>query len=101
MSGNKDDGGKVRYELLPPEALEEVAKVLTFGAEKYGERNWELGINYSRVFGALLRHIWAWWNPLQPDKDDETGLSHLAHATCCVMFLLTFEQRGMTKLDDR
>lgn len=99
--GTKFDAGKARYDLLPPELLEETAQILTFGAEKYEDRNWELGIKYSRVFGALMRHLWAWWNPLVPSTDSETGRSHLAHAACCLSFLLAYEGRGMSEFDDR
>lgn len=97
--GTKLDTGKIRYDLVPPEALEEITKVLTFGAKKYADRNWEGGIAYGRVFGALMRHLWAWWKNSGPDA--ETGLSHLAHAGCCIFFLLTYEQRKMTSFDDR
>jgi len=107
--GRKDDGGKIRLELLPPEMLMAVAEVLTFGATKYDDRNWENGIKWSRVFGALMRHMWAWWggrgpttkNFLLGDLDDETGYSHLWHAGCCIAFLITYEERGMTEFDDR
>lgn len=98
--GRKDDTGKLRMELLPAELLTETARVLTFGAEKYGDRNWENGMKWSRVFGALMRHMWAWWNPFEPDTDAETGFSHLAHAACCVAFLLAYEGRR-TGEDDR
>lgn len=99
MSGIKHDDGKTRYDLLPVDALEEVAVVLMHGANRYGDRNWEKGISYSRIYRALLGHIWAWWMKSGPDKD--TGRSHLAHAACCVLFLLAYERRGMEKFDDR
>lgn len=99
MSGRKFDGGKTRYELLPPELLEGVARVLTFGAKKYADRNWESGIAYSRAYGALQRHLWAWWHG--EDLDDETGMSHLWHAGCELAFLIAFEARQRTDLDDR
>jgi hypothetical protein len=95
----KFDGGKVRYELLPTEFLHGVAYILTGGAKKYAARNWEHGIEYGRVFGALQRHLWAWWKG--EDLDDESGKSHLWHAGCELAFLITFEARGMTQLDDR
>ncbi len=88
----KFDAGKPRYELLPPEFLEGAAHVLTFGAEKYADRNWEKGMNWSRAFGALMRHMWAWWRG--QDNDDETGMSHLWHAACCLAFLIAWEARG-------
>lgn len=97
--GKKFDTDKVRMELLPVEALVGTAKVLTFGAKKYDDRNWEKGIKYSRVYGALMRHMTAWWNG--EDTDEETGLSHLHHAGCCMMFLQTFVEREQEGLDDR
>jgi hypothetical protein len=96
--GQKFDSDKLRYELLPPELLEEVARVLTFGAHKYSARNWELGMAWSRPFGALMRHMWAWWRG--EEKDPETGYSHLAHAACCIAFLVSYEARN-TGTDDR
>lgn len=98
MEGRKDDQGKPRMELLPGDALNEIAKVLTFGAAKYEDRNWERGMKWGRPFGALMRHMWAWWQG--EDKDPETGLSHLAHAACCILFLLSYELRKAGE-DDR
>lgn len=99
MSGGiKHDSGKPRLELLPPELLLGVADILTFGAQKYSDRNWELGMNWSRVFGALMRHMWAWWRG--EDVDSETGKSHLWHAGCCIAFLIAYEQRKVGQ-DDR
>jgi hypothetical protein len=91
--GRKDDGGKIRFELLPGDALKAVAVILTFGAAKYSVRNWEKGMDWSRVYG-----LWAWWEG--EDKDAETGHSHLWHAGCCVLFLIAFEMRGIGR-DDR
>lgn len=98
VEGVKFDDDKPRYDLIPPEALEGLAKVLTFGAKKYAPRNWEKGLTWGRVFAALMRHLWAWWRG--EDKDSETGLSHLDHAACCIAFLQTYEVRH-TGTDDR
>lgn len=106
--GRKNDTGKIQMELLPPEMLFATATVLTFGAQKYSARNWEMGMSWSRVFGALMRHMWCWWAGQGPttknfafgDLDEETGLSHLWHAACCITFLVTFEERGIGT-DDR
>jgi hypothetical protein len=96
--GVKLDSGKLPIHLYAFDALEETTKVLDFGARKYSERNWELGMKWSRVFSALLRHLFAWW--AKRGTDPETGLSHLAHASCCLMFLLAYELRGVGQ-DDR
>ena len=96
--GRKDDGGKARHDLIPPELPEAVAAVLAFGANKYGERNWEKGMSWGRPFAALMRHMWAWWRGEKTDP--ETGFSHLWHAACCIAFLIAFEQRD-AGVDDR
>lgn len=95
MEGTKYDSGKPRMDLIPPELMTEVAKILTFGAEKYADRNWEKGMDWGRVYGALQRHLWKWWN--REDKDEETNESHLAHAACCIAFLIAYEQRNIGK----
>lgn len=90
--GVKFDDGKTPYDLLAPEMLENTASVLGFGAAKYGARNWERGMSWSRVFAALMRHLWAWWRGER--LDPESGLPHLSHASCCLMFLIAYEERG-------
>lgn len=82
----KHDAGKARYDLIPPCALDEIAQVLAVGADKYGADNWRAGAAWSRYFAAAMRHLWAYWRG--EDLDAETGRHHLAHAACCVLFLL-------------
>jgi hypothetical protein len=91
--GNKFDTDKLPWHLLPPDAVEQIVAVLEFGAKKYGDRNWEEGMAWSRPFSALMRHMWAWWGG--EHRDPETGLSHLAHAGCCILFLLAYERRNI------
>ena len=93
----KDDNAKTRYDLLPPELIEETAKVLTFGAQKYSAHNWAQGASWSRYFSATMRHMWAWWRG--EDNDPETGFSHLAHAACCLSFLIAYQRRGLGEED--
>lgn len=95
----KKDGTKLRYDLVPAEAIEELVKVYTFGAQKYEAHSWESGMKMSRIYAALFRHMTAWW--LGEDTDKESGLSHLAHATWNVIALLTYVKRGMHETDDR
>jgi hypothetical protein len=87
--GIKFDEKKLRYDLISFAALDDMVNVLTFGATKYNDRNWETGILYSRLLGATLRHIKDW--ALGQKVDKETGINHLAHAMCCLMFLLHYE----------
>lgn len=97
--GLKYDNGKAPLDLIPTEAIEEIAKVLGFGARKYDRHNWRGGIVYSRLIAAALRHITAFNNG--HDTDEESGLSHIAHALCCLAFLQTFISKGQKSLDDR
>ena len=84
--GRKFDGGKLEYGLLPPLALEETVKVLTFGAQKYARDNWQIVPDAKRrYFDAVQRHMWAWKQGEQ--MDPESGIHHLAHAMCGLMFL--------------
>lgn len=88
----KFDQEKVAVELLPMVALVEVSRVLTYGAKKYAVHNWRKGLLWSRLLGGALRHLFAW--ATGEDEDPETGISHLAHAACCVLFLLEFTKAG-------
>ena len=66
--------------------MEETVKVLTFGATKYARDNWKFVDDSKRgYFDALQRHVWAWRQGEILDK--ESGIHHLAHAMCCLMFL--------------
>ena len=90
MTGIKYDGEKPMMHLLPPKAINEVAKVLTFGAQKYDEENWrKLDNLQSRYTSGALRHIFAHID--SETLDTESGLSHLAHAICCLLFKLEIE----------
>ena len=97
-SALKFDDGKMPFHLLSTEAMNQTAAVLAFGAEKYAEHNWRKGFVWSRPLSAAMRHITAF--NAGEDKDPESGLSHLAHAACCIMFLLEFEKTHK-ELDDR
>ena len=96
--GVKFDSGKLRMDLLPPEIDFAIARILTDGADKYGERNWEHGMAWSRPYAALRRHLIAWWSG--EDADPECGHSHLWHVLTNAAFLVAYEQRGIGR-DDR
>lgn len=85
--GLKYDADKPLYSLLKPEALEEMVKVLTYGAKKYSPDNWRhVSDLRRRYFDATQRHVWAWQSG--ETNDPESGLHHLAHAMCSLMFIL-------------
>ena len=96
--GMKFDGEKLRTDLYPIDAFLETCKVLTYGAKKYAPRNWEKGFEWSRAYGALLRHLFAFWQG--EELDPETGIHHLAHAHCELIFLQCFQMRHVGQ-DDR
>jgi hypothetical protein len=94
----KFDQDKLPLHLLSTEAMNQTAAVLAFGADKYAAHNWRKGFAWSRPLAAAMRHITAF--NAGEDRDPESGLSHLAHAACCIMFLLEFEKTHK-ELDDR
>lgn len=96
--GIKNDGNKDRLDLLSPSWLSGVGKVLSFGAVKYAAHNWRKGIERSRLLGACLRHVFAYLGG--EDNDPETGLLHLHHASCCLMFASELHETH-PELDDR
>lgn len=100
--GAKFDGGKLDWTLLPPESIEEVIAVYMYGCKKYERNNWRKGILYSRIFAAIMRHLWAWWKG--EDEDKESGLRHLAQAAFGCLTLLEYsrlDSLGYSKYDDR
>lgn len=88
--GMKFDDGKPRMDLIPPHAEQMLAMVLTFGAKKYAPDNWRLVENpEQRYIAAAMRHINAYRSG--EINDPETGLPHLAHAMCCLAFLIELQ----------
>lgn len=98
MAGIKHDQHKDPWHLLPWDAVRGIVRVLAFGAGKYGDRNWENGLAWSRCHSAAIRHLSSWWQ--REGRDPETGYSHLWHAGCCILFLIAYEMRK-TGTDDR
>ena len=87
MSGVKYDSEKPMWNLLPLDTVEEIVKVMTFGCKKYGPDNWQtVKDGEDRYFAAAMRHITAHRSGEYLDK--ESGLPHMAHAACSVMFML-------------
>lgn len=85
--GRKDDSYKLRYDLVPPGALAQITDVLTFGANKYADENWrKVADPERRYIAAAMRHIEAY--RAGDITDPESGRHHLAHAACCLMFIL-------------
>lgn len=87
----KLDHGKTRLDLLPTGPLRAIADVLAYGAIKYTEDGWK-EVEPRRYYAAALRHLFAWRDGERCDP--ESGLPHLAHAGCCVLFMLWSDLKG-------
>lgn len=87
-SGLRLNEGKPRYDLLHPVATKGIVDVLTFGSQKYAERNWELGMDWSKVLASLKRHLAKIESG--EDYDPETGLLHIDHVQCNAHFLSAY-----------
>jgi len=104
--GIKYDQDKLPYHLLPYDALDEVVKVLQHGAKKYSSRNWEQGIEYSRLYSAATRHAKDFFQ-YREQFDNDSGIHPIAHSICNLLFLLALDLRRhpllkMTReIDDR
>lgn len=83
----KFDAGKVDWTLVPFEALEGMAQVLEFGAKKYDSWNWTTGggFKWTRILASCFRHLFAFMRG--EDVDPESGLSHISHCQCNLLFI--------------
>ena len=96
--GTKHDNGKIRFDLVPWEIIEELANVYTVGAKEYGVNNWRAGFEYGRLIGAMFRHFTSWI--AGHDYDDKSGLHHLDSAIWNLV-TLRYQVKHGTGIDDR
>jgi hypothetical protein len=94
----KNDSGKPRYDLIPSDALDGLARLLGQGATKYEARNWEKGFTWSRLYAALERHARKWWRG--QDYDVADGQHHLLSVIATAMMLYAHQARNLGQ-DDR
>ena len=97
MVFRKDDNGKPGMAYLQWKQLEDVARVQDFGAAKYGRNNWHKSPSRMRYISAAFRHIGAFCMGERTDK--ESGLPHLAHAVCCLLFVMWMVDNGRGQED--
>lgn len=97
----KADTGKLDWSLVPFEALEGMVEVLEFGAKKYSAWNWTTGggFMWTRIIASTLRHLFAFARG--EDVDPESGLSHISHAQCNLLFLAYYIRNKNTVKDNR
>lgn len=96
--GIKYDKDKPRWELLPLDVVEEVVNVLTHGAKKYAPDNWKYVQPRERYLGAVMRHIKA--AQCGEVIDPESGLHHIAHAICCLIFFMWHDLHPAVRNDN-
>lgn len=93
----KNDDKKPKMYLLPPKALDGIAQIMTYGVTKYNAFNYknEKGLDWDRPFSACLRHLNAWNDG--EDMDKESGKPHLWHAGCCIVMLIDLVESKIGK----
>jgi len=96
--GQKHDASKERFDLIPIKPLMALAQLFTRGAEKYGERNWEQGMKFGRLFAAMIRHAFKWWAGEKYDPID--GQHHLTAVSWNALVLMELEETK-PEMDDR
>jgi hypothetical protein len=99
--GFKADSGKTKMSLLPPKEIMELADLYTLGAKKYSAYNYQLGMDFSRIYDAMLRHAFKFWNGETHDETDHQ--THLISVAWCALTLLYFNNNyeRYKKFDDR
>ena len=97
-TGGQKGSKLARFDLIPVGPLTELAKLYGKGAEKYDDRNWELGYDWSLSYAAMQRHANLFWSG--EDYDEETGAPHLASVIFHAMAMLEF-MRTHPEFDNR
>jgi hypothetical protein len=86
VEGKKYDEGKTRFDLLPRAVLEGVARVMTFGAKRYGDYNWQ-HVELPRYLSAMERHL---MKALSGEHIDADSGEHHAYHFCCNAVFITW-----------
>lgn len=95
--GLRFDEGKNRLDLIPPEWIWALGTVMTAGAKKYPERNWEKGMSWTKMVGCAMRHTLKFI--VGEPYDEETGCHHLAMAAWNLLGLMTYHLRDIGEKD--
>lgn len=97
--GKKTLTGKPEWCIVPMEAMVGVVRVFEAGAKTYGGGStWLPGIKFSRLFSAIVRHLFDWFY-FGKNKDNESGQHPLCHVIANCLMLLTFIDSK--RFDDR
>lgn len=82
-----------RFDLIPPEFEDALARHYGEGAKKYADRNWERGYQWHLSYRSVRSHLNAWVKG--EDNDPETGTNHLICSIWHLIALYTFQMRGL------
>lgn len=96
--GLKFNAGKPRFDLIPPDALRDLAQLYEIGSRKYADRNWEKGMNWGKIQSSLMNHYTKWAKG--EDYDDETGIHHMIAVMWNAIALYHYQTKGLGT-DDR
>ena len=90
--GSRNDIGKIRLDLIPPEALLELGEVFGEGAVRHGDENWKKGMPNSVVLNHMMRHLLLY---MKGDRDEP----HMGKVMfgCCV---LIWNEENNVNLED-
>lgn len=88
VTGGEKGVKEERYDLLPKEGLDAMARVYAFGATKYADHNWRRGYEWGKSIAAAMRHLMAFADG--ETYDPESGQPHPAHVMFHMAALLTW-----------
>ena len=98
MQADRFNKGKLEWSLVDFESLEDMVRVLEFGAQKYSSDNWKKGLPVREIVESMLRHTFSFLKG--EDLDEESGLSHIGHVMCNAMFI-NYMLKNKPEFDDR
>lgn len=81
--------GKPRPSLIDPNFIMGLAEVLEMGAQKYGDYNWQKGMNQKDIMDSLMRHSLKYLSG--NIEDEESGLHEMLHIAANAMFVYYFD----------
>ena len=98
MSAERHNIGKLRWDLVDWSSVEEMLKVLEFGAIKYSADNWKKGLNKKEILESTQRHLISLFQ--DETKDPESQLHHAGHIMCNMLFYL-YHDRNKSFVTER
>lgn len=95
---NRKTENKPNINKVCPDYIKGMARVLDFGDDKYGEKNWTEYTNVNELISALMRHIDCFRKGNR--LDEQSGLEHLDHAATNIMIVRWLLFNNKIKMED-